>query len=113
MEPRIVPLLAEHLEQFTSVVATFHGKSGRGYKIAEDIYHFPLTETRKKDAKAYLTEPAALLRPGDTITTIAPPTDVPFKPSSSINFPAAKPVGFLNIHPALGAAGCELQRFSL
>ena len=45
--------------------------------------------------------------------TTAPPTRVPFKPSSSISLPAGIEAGFLNMHPALGAAGCDCQRFRL
>ena len=45
--------------------------------------------------------------------TAAPPTRAPFKPSSSINLPAGIAGGFLNMQPALGAAGCEAQRFWL
>ncbi len=78
MESRIVPLLADHLEQFATIPATFHGKSARGYKITDDVYHFPLGETRKKDAKDQITDPQAMLRNGDAFTTIAPPTDGDF-----------------------------------
>lgn len=77
-EPRIVPLLADHVEDFADIVATFRGKSGRGYKITPDVYHFLLGETRKKDASDFITEPQAMLSDDDAVTTIAPAGDGDF-----------------------------------
>ena len=45
--------------------------------------------------------------------TTAPPTRAPFNPSSSTSLPAGMVPGFLKMQPALGAAGCDPQRFSL
>src|SRR5882724_5458159 len=45
--------------------------------------------------------------------TTAPPTRAPFNPSSSTSLPAGIAPGFLKMQPALGAAGCDPQRFSL
>ena len=48
-----------------------------------------------------------------TSETTAPPTRVPLRPSSSMSLPAGIAGGFLKMHPALGAAGWEAQRFWL
>jgi hypothetical protein len=77
-EPRLSPLLADHLEEFAAVAGTWYGKSARGYKITPDIYHFAGGETRKKDAKDYITDPKSLLTPEAGVTTIAPPSDGEF-----------------------------------
>ena len=45
--------------------------------------------------------------------TIAPPMRVPFNPSSSISLPAGISRRILKQQPALGAAGCDSQRFRL
>ncbi len=60
MESRLVPLLADHVENFASVTGQFTGENVRGYKIADDVYHLPLEETRKRD-KALFENPAAML----------------------------------------------------
>src|SRR5439155_9888535 len=43
----------------------------------------------------------------------APPTRVPFNPSSSISLPAGTTFGFLKMQPALEAAGWLVHRFRL
>jgi hypothetical protein len=77
-EPRGVPLLTDHLEEFAAVLGTWYGKSGRGYKITSDICGFAKAETRKKDASDSITDPAALLHADSKVTTIAPPGDGDF-----------------------------------
>ena len=39
MDPRGVPLLADHVEPFVGVLGQFRGENPRGYKVAEDVYH--------------------------------------------------------------------------
>lgn len=73
MEQRGVPLLADHIESFSAVVAQFTGENARGYKIAEDIYHLPLSEPRKK--ATVLEAPEAMLQDDPQVTTITPPGD--------------------------------------
>jgi hypothetical protein len=77
LEPRGVPLLAAHEHDFTSIIAQFSGENGRGYKITEDVYHFPVTETRKKDTD-HVEKPTAMLARDDEVTTIHPPADGEF-----------------------------------
>jgi hypothetical protein len=45
--------------------------------------------------------------------TTAPPTRVPFQSQFVNQFARRNRSGFLNMQPALGAAGCDAQRFSL
>ena len=77
LESRGIPLLTAHEHQFASVVAQFRGENVRGYKITDDVYHFPLSETRKKDTEL-LENPSALLRRDEEVTTIHPPADGEF-----------------------------------
>jgi hypothetical protein len=74
LTPRNVPLLAYHNELFASVLAHFTGEDARGHKIAEDVYHHPLQEARKK-AKDPFENPGTLLRDDDEASTLPPPPD--------------------------------------
>jgi alpha-L-rhamnosidase len=77
MEPRRVPLLADHHERFTQIVAQFRGRNARGYKITDDVYHLPLHEERRKE-KNLLENPQAMLQGNDGMTTLPPPADGDF-----------------------------------
>ena len=68
MEPRNVPLLAQHEHSFTSIVAQFRGENGRGYKITDDVYHFPCSEQRKRESDI-IGDADALLSPSRATTT--------------------------------------------
>jgi hypothetical protein len=74
MEERGTPLLAQHVERFRSIVGQFGGENARGYKIAEDVYHLPHGEPRKKE-KSVLENPEAMLRDDAEVTTVPPPAD--------------------------------------
>jgi alpha-L-rhamnosidase len=77
LEPRGIPLLLGHEHNFASVVSQFRGENGRGYKIADDVYHFPVTETRKKETDL-VENPEAMLARDDEVTIIKPPADGEF-----------------------------------
>jgi alpha-L-rhamnosidase len=77
MEPRGVPLLTQHVEPFKAILAQFSGENARGYKVAEDVYHLPLQESRKKE-KAFLQDPQAMLGDGSAQTTVPVPPDGQF-----------------------------------
>jgi alpha-L-rhamnosidase len=77
MRPRGVPLLASGIASFSAIVAQFTGENARGYKVAEDIYHHAIQETRKK-VKAGLELPDAMLKDDDQVTILAPPPDGQF-----------------------------------
>jgi alpha-L-rhamnosidase len=77
MEPRGIPLLAQHMEDFAAVIAQFRGENARGYKIADDVYHLAEGEKRRKE-KTILEEPAAMLRDDAAVTTVPPPADGEF-----------------------------------
>ena len=77
MEPRGVPLLADHVELVASVVAQFRGENPRGYKVAEDIYHLVDPAGCKKDNTA-IENALAMLSSGDDVTSIAPPPEGQF-----------------------------------
>jgi hypothetical protein len=77
MEPRGVPLLADHIEPFTAVIAQFRGENPRGYKVVEDVYHLVNPDDFRKDADA-LPDAPAMLRDDDDATTIAPPPEGEF-----------------------------------
>ena len=77
MEERGAALLADHPEQFASVVGLFSGENARGYKIADDVYHLALGETRKS-TKAGLENPQAMLRDDAELTTLLPPPEGSF-----------------------------------
>lgn len=77
MEPRGVPLLADHIESFKKVLIAFRGENARGYKIAPDVYHIPLGEQRKKES-GLLENSAAMLADNDECTVIPPPADGEF-----------------------------------
>lgn len=70
MEPRGVPLLADHIEQFTGVIAQFGGDNARGYKVTDDVYHLPLHEKHGKP-KVQLEDAAALFVDDATVATVA------------------------------------------
>ncbi len=72
MEERGVPLLADHVEEFSAVLAQFTGENARGYKVAQDVYHLPLHEQRKRESNL-VEDPAAMLRNDSAVTTIKPP----------------------------------------
>ncbi len=71
MEPRGVPLLADHIEPLTGVVAQFRGENPRGYKVVEDVYHLCVPGDFKKD-NAALENPRAMLDDDDDVTTVPP-----------------------------------------
>jgi alpha-L-rhamnosidase len=77
MEPRDVPLLADHVESFTGVVGQFKGENPRGYKVVDDIYRLVDPAALKK-ATGLVENPEALLADSDAVTTIAPPPDGQF-----------------------------------
>ncbi len=77
MEDRGIPLLAQHIEPFQAVLAQFSGENARGYKIAEDVYHLPVQEPRKRE-KNLLENPTAMLRDDGDLTTVPAPADGQF-----------------------------------
>jgi hypothetical protein len=77
LEPRGIPLLLGHEHDFASVVAQFRGENARGYKITDDVYHFTLGETRKKDTEL-LEKPSAMLARDEDVTIVHPPADGEF-----------------------------------
>lgn len=77
MEPRGTPLLADRVEQFRAVIAQFSGENARGYKVAEDVYHLPLEETRKKE-KSLLANPQAMLNDDAEVTVVPAAQDGTF-----------------------------------
>jgi hypothetical protein len=77
MEPRNVPLLADHVEPIAGVLAQFRGKNPRGYKVADDIYHLVDPAGCKKDNTALLN-PTAMLSPGEDVTIVPPPPEGQF-----------------------------------
>ncbi|MDB5318615.1 MAG: hypothetical protein JWN40_246 [Phycisphaerales bacterium] len=77
MRPRGAPLLADEVLPFNAIVSQFTGENARGYKVAEDVFHPPLQETRKK-AKMSLEAPDAMLHNDDQASTLPPPPDGQF-----------------------------------
>ena len=77
MEPRGVPLLADHVERFTAVTGQFRGENPRGYKVADDVYHLVDPADCKRDDDAIPTA-AAMLADDDAVTEIAPPPEGEF-----------------------------------
>ena len=73
LEPRGAPLLAQHEEKFVAITGQFSGENARGYKVAEDVYHLPMGEERKRE-RAVIENADAMLR-GEGVTTIAPPEE--------------------------------------
>lgn len=73
MEDRGVPLLADHVENFVSIVSQFVGQSERGYESSRDVYHLPLREPRYRDS-GFISDPHAMLRNDPRLTTIQPPS---------------------------------------
>jgi alpha-L-rhamnosidase len=76
-EERGVPLLLGHEHDFAEIVAQFRGENGRGYKITDDVYHFPVEETRKKDNEL-IEKPNAMLKQDEDVTIVQPPADGEF-----------------------------------
>jgi hypothetical protein len=74
MEPRGVPLLADHVEPFTGIVAQFGGENPRGYKVVDDVYHLVNADDFKKESDA-LTDAGAMLRDDVDATTVSPPPE--------------------------------------
>jgi hypothetical protein len=74
LEERGVPLLADHVEDFTKVVAQFTGENARGYKVAQDVYHLPFHEQRKRESNL-VEDPQAMLSDDSAVTTIKPPAN--------------------------------------
>jgi hypothetical protein len=77
LEPRAVPLLADHVESIAAVVAQFRGENPRGYKVVEDVYHLVDPAGCRKDNTA-LENPAAMLDDDDEVTTVNPPPEGEF-----------------------------------
>jgi alpha-L-rhamnosidase len=77
MEPRGVPLLADHVESFVGVLGQFRGENPRGYKVAEDVYHLVDPAECKKDDDAVPTA-AAMLADDDAATEVPPPPEGEF-----------------------------------
>ncbi len=77
MEPRGVPLLADHVEHFTVVVAGFRGENPRGYKVADDVFHLVDPAKCRRDDAA-LPDAAAMLADDDAVTEVAPPPEGEF-----------------------------------
>jgi alpha-L-rhamnosidase len=77
LEPRGVPLLADHVEPIAAVVAQFRGENPRGYKVVEDVYHLVDPDHFKKDNEA-IANAAAMLSTGDETAIIAPPPEGEF-----------------------------------
>jgi alpha-L-rhamnosidase len=77
LEPRGVPLLADHVESIAAVTAQFRGENPRGYKVVEDVYHLVDPEDFKKDNDA-LENPTAMLAANDDLTNVNPPAEGEF-----------------------------------
>jgi hypothetical protein len=77
LEPRGVPLLADHVESISAVTAQFRGENPRGYKVIDDVYHLVDPADFKKDNDA-LQNPSAMLSANDEVTTIEPPPEGEF-----------------------------------
>ncbi len=77
MEPRGVPLLVDHVENFVAVVGPFKGESASGYQTAADVYHLSKQEPRKKERSPVERAPAMLADDGE-VTTIALSTESEF-----------------------------------
>jgi len=77
MEPRNIPLLISQEHVLKEIVAQYRGENARGYKVVEDVYHLPLSETRKKDS-GFIADPQNMLAKNDALTTINPPPDGEF-----------------------------------
>ncbi len=77
MEPRGVPLLADHVEPFVGVLGQFRGENPRGYKVAEDVYHLFDAGECKRDDDAIPTA-AAMLADDDAVAEVVPPPEGEF-----------------------------------
>lgn len=77
LEPRGVPLLADHVEAIAAVTAQFRGENPRGYKVVEDVYHLVDPAAFKKDSST-LENPTAMLADTDDLTAINPPPEGEF-----------------------------------
>ena len=74
MEPRGVPLLADHVESFDAVAAQFEGDNPRGYKVVDDVYHVVTAGDFKKTADA-VKDAAKLLADDAECAVIDPPEE--------------------------------------
>ena len=74
MQERALPLLAQHIEPFQSLLAQFTGENARGYKVAEDVYHLPASEPRKRQ-KNLIENPDAMLLDDPNPATVLPPPE--------------------------------------
>ena len=77
LHSRGVPLLADEMVPFAAVLGQFGGENARGYKVAEDVFHLPLQEARKR-VRVALEDPDAMLRNDDRATTLPAPPDGQF-----------------------------------
>jgi hypothetical protein len=77
MSPREIPLLSQSEHSFASVICEFHGENGRGYKIADDVYHFACTEERKRGSDL-INAADALLKRDESTATISPRSEGEF-----------------------------------
>ncbi|HEV8605948.1 MAG TPA: alpha-L-rhamnosidase C-terminal domain-containing protein, partial [Tepidisphaeraceae bacterium] len=74
MEARGVPLLGQFEQKFVAVTGQFVGENARGYKVAEDVYHLPLAEERKRE-RAVVENAEGMLRGEGQPTTVTPPEE--------------------------------------
>jgi hypothetical protein len=77
LEPRHVPLLADHVESIARVAAQFRGENPRGYKVVEDVYHLVNPDDFKKVDDA-IEHPDHMLLDNDEVTAIYPPPEGEF-----------------------------------
>ncbi len=77
MEERGVPLLADHVERFASVVGQFAGESARGFESSLDVYHLPLREPRNRDSR-FISDPLAMMGSDSSVATIQAPSTANF-----------------------------------
>ena len=77
MEPRGIPLLADHVESLDAVIAQFRGENPRGYKVAENVYYLVNPADFKKDNSA-LENPAAMLNASEDVTIVPAPPEGEF-----------------------------------
>ena len=78
MEPRGVPLLADHVETFVHVVAQFRGENPRGYKVADDVYHLVDPAGVRRDDAAIPSAAAMLSDDDDAVAEVAAPPEGEF-----------------------------------
>ena len=69
MEPRGVPLLADHIVNPSALIAQFTGEDPRGFKVAENVYAL-VDASNLKRVDTLLDQPEAMLHDDDTVTTV-------------------------------------------